>query len=374
MKKISIFFFQAFFCLGLTSQSIANWTFENISSAVPSTPISASSHSWKVSTAKASISGGNNNGSPDECSGAESWSTNFWPISDYSQSGSFLEFEATARNGYDLIVSGFSFNSNISSVNGARRFDVYYSIDGFGSNSHYLGSGSNSISSCRNQSYSFNAQSAPGGTITFRIYPYRQNIAAQAASMRIDNVIIMGSVLLPVSLINWSGQIKGDKIWLSWATASEQNNAHFIVERKTSYNDFEEIDRVSGQGNSQKRKEYTLIDAFPASGINYYRLRQVDFDGTEVYSEVIAIDFLPSFDLEIYPTIVQNKLYIRSGAQDITKGFISINDMNGNSLIQAPFKDFESRHHIEVGDLNPGFYLMILQTRQERIVRRFLKQ
>jgi len=306
MKKIFTLFFLVVLCPGINAQSIATWTFENIYSAVPSLPIEASSHSFKVSYASASLSGGNNNGSPDICSGAESWSTNFWPTSSSRSTGSYMEFEATARDGYDLVVSEFSFRANISSASGARQFQVYCSTDGFRYSNHYLGSGTNSTRSlCKSFSYNLNTQTPSGGAIAFRIYPYEQDPAAQAATMRVDNVTIHGAALLPITLLNWTGEAREGGIWLSWATAGEQNHAYFAIERRTDPSGFEEIERLPGRGDTQEEQTYSFFDAFPAAGLNYYRLKQVDRDGSHTFSKTIAIEYGGNKKIRVYPTLTR---------------------------------------------------------------------
>lgn len=375
MKKICTLFFLVVLCPGINAQSIATWTFENIFSAVPSLPIEASSHSFKVSSASASLSGGNNNGSPDICSGAESWSTNFWPTSSSRSTGSYMEFEARARDGYDLVVSEFSFRANISSASGPRKFQVYCSTDGFRYSNHYLGSGTNSTRSlCKSFSYNLNTQTPSGGTIAFRIYPYEQDPAAQAATMRVDNVTIHGAALLPITLLNWTGEAREGGIWLSWVTASEQNHAYFAIERRTEQTGFEEIDRLPGRGDSQERRDYTFFDPFPAAGLNYYRLRQVDRDGSHTFSEIIAIHYEPGQEIRVYPTLADASLKIDLRAMEASPAVIRIRNLNGRQLLERQIAEPYRIQQLDVSALNEGIYLLVVEMEGERVVRRFLKQ
>lgn len=96
---------------------------------------------------------------------------------------------------------------------------------------------------------------------------------------------------LPVELVNFYGHYDKKKadVNLFWATASERNNAWFMVERSTDNIEFATIGSVRGQGNSVRMTSYKFVDEEPGRGIVYYRLRQVDHDGTTTYSKVISM-------------------------------------------------------------------------------------
>lgn len=100
--------------------------------------------------------------------------------------------------------------------------------------------------------------------------------------------------LLPVEMLSFTGEQIDQTVELRFTTASEHNNSHFDVMRSRDGVDWEKIDEVPGAGNSLVSISYDLVDESPFDGTNYYMLRQVDLDGTEHNSEVIAVDFLRS--------------------------------------------------------------------------------
>lgn len=75
----------------------------------------------------------------------------------------------------------------------------------------------------------------------------------------------------------------------AWTTASEQNNAGFVVERSLDGEGFQPLGRVQGQGNSSQGQSYRFIDAQPVAGTAYYRLRQQDQNGQESFSPVVVV-------------------------------------------------------------------------------------
>ncbi len=107
---------------------------------------------------------------------------------------------------------------------------------------------------------------------------------------------------LPVELISFSGSLDNNSILLNWKTATETNNRMFSVEKLNDANQFETIGNVAGNGNSVLVNEYDFIDRNPISGNNYYRLKQIDFDGKYEFSNTININNInPIIELIAYP-------------------------------------------------------------------------
>lgn len=106
-----------------------------------------------------------------------------------------------------------------------------------------------------------------------------------------------GESPLPVELLFFDAKKKNDEgVMCSWATASEINSDYFIVEAAIDYDEqgmliFNQIGRVKASGNSTGTINYSLLDDTNYDGIVYYRLKQVDFDGSEVYSSIVAVKF-----------------------------------------------------------------------------------
>lgn len=98
------------------------------------------------------------------------------------------------------------------------------------------------------------------------------------------------STPLPVELIAFDGAVEGEQNRLWWSTATETDNDRFEVERSADGIDFEWLEDVEAIGNSQQVTHYHLIDTEPLSGLNYYRLKQVDTDGSAAYSAVIVLE------------------------------------------------------------------------------------
>lgn len=111
---------------------------------------------------------------------------------------------------------------------------------------------------------------------------------------------------LPVELTFFRAEIIENKSVLTWQTSSEENNSGFEVERSTDGENFETIGFVEGNGTTLEVQNYTYIDNNPTNGINYYRLRQVDFDGAFEYSDVVNVELEKE---TVENRIVQNPVF-----------------------------------------------------------------
>ncbi len=99
---------------------------------------------------------------------------------------------------------------------------------------------------------------------------------------------------LPVELTSFTAEANGNKVDLSWKTATEINNYGFDVERKVTNGDWLKIGFVEGAGNSSSPKSYKFTDNKPVGGSKFlYRLKQIDTDGKFEYSDVVEVLLVP---------------------------------------------------------------------------------
>ncbi|SKC43806.1 T9SS type A sorting domain-containing protein [Ohtaekwangia koreensis] len=112
-----------------------------------------------------------------------------------------------------------------------------------------------------------------------------------------------GQSPLPIQLLYFTGYSHEEQSILEWATASETNNDFFSIERSKDGINYESVGAIPGGGNSTSRKNYSFTDEKPFPGLNYYRLKQTDFDRKYTYSKVIPIDINrnPFFNFILFP-------------------------------------------------------------------------
>ena len=117
------------------------------------------------------------------------------------------------------------------------------------------------------------------------------------------------SVVLPIELSKFEGVNKDNKVLLNWTTETESNNKLFEVEKSSDGINFSKIGEVNGGGNSHQQINYDFIDPRPNKGTNYYRLKQIDNDGTSKHSSIVTLNFemeLPRF----YPNPAEDHVII----------------------------------------------------------------
>lgn len=112
---------------------------------------------------------------------------------------------------------------------------------------------------------------------------------------------ILVSVSLPVELLSFIVKPAGVNVQIDWTTASETNNDYFTVSRSKDGISFEEVLKINGAGNSNILLHYSTIDCNPNNGISYYRLKQTDFDGKFIYSNIESVNFEKYSEVNIYP-------------------------------------------------------------------------
>ncbi len=96
------------------------------------------------------------------------------------------------------------------------------------------------------------------------------------------------STVLPIELVSFTANCNGRSALIEWTTATEKNNDYFVLERSHDAVNFKEIARIAGAGNSIEPISYAYTDYGVRNGDNYYRLVQVDYDGTSTTSEIIV--------------------------------------------------------------------------------------
>ena len=166
---------------------------------------------------------------------------------------------------------------------------------------------------------------------------------------------LMASVTpLPVQLTTFQGKTTQAGVALNWTTASEQHNDHFVVERAAGTPDaFQALSIIKGAGTSDQGHQYQFVDCTPG-GLRYYRLRQVDVDGKESFSPVVAVEASHSGSgLAAYPSLATETLTV----EGTTGTQLSILDHTGKQVHLAVLAANASQQ-IDVRGLPGGVYFL----------------
>lgn len=181
---------------------------------------------------------------------------------------------------------------------------------------------------------------------------------------------------LPVTLTRFGAQVVGANVQVSWETASEQNSAYFIVERSANGQIFETVARVAAAGSTLQRQTYALLDRTPLDGVSYYRLRQVDTDGTEGRSSVVAVQKARSIrpTVQLFPNPATRIVTVRLEQPAADQAVLELLDVRGQLVQQQVLKAATSQEQqVNLKAVPAGIYLLRITTSSgvttERLVR-----
>ena len=154
---------------------------------------------------------------------------------------------------------------------------------------------------------------------------------------------------LPVTLIRFTAKKQDNGVKLDWQTSEESNNQGFDIERKHDGENWENVGYVDGHGSTKENSTYSFLDVSALSGMNYYRLRQIDFDGRTEYFRIVGVKIDSEKVVKIYPNPTTGIIHIE-GAQSNVK----IMDILGRPVMNGTIIN----QKIDVSHLPGGFYML----------------
>jgi len=186
-----------------------------------------------------------------------------------------------------------------------------------------------------------------------------------------NNLSTMNEVdcsVLPVELSTFSASIVNQQVSLKWTTASETDNDYFDIERSTDGINFYKIGRVAGQGTTDQKTDYEFMDIAPELGGNYYRLRQVDLDGTETYSGIKYVELYTVKSVRLATNPVYNNLKLLFSGYRVG-GHYEVY----NSIGQIRLSGDLNSDQIDVSEIGKGNHFIKLSIEGRTIVLPFVK-
>lgn len=180
---------------------------------------------------------------------------------------------------------------------------------------------------------------------------------------------------LPVELLYFDATSTGKNTQLKWATATEIGNSHFEIEHSTDGINFRELAHVEGNGNSVSTIKYDFIHNNPEQGINYYRLKQLDYDGLFEFSPIKAVNFRAeeAESFSIIPSMATTNIAVKLfGIEQQDVNLYIFNSM-GRKLRSENFKGLNSLD-LNIEELPVGNYYMQVRFGERILVQRFVKR
>lgn len=179
-----------------------------------------------------------------------------------------------------------------------------------------------------------------------------------------------GGTVLPVELLFFRGEMQQNDVVLSWHTASELNNDYFEILHSKNGVDFTPIGRVQGAGTTSEVSKYKFEDR-RATGINYYQLRQVDFDGASESFNIVRVESALAAGLTIYPNPVPSNEPFALRVSDVIpeQTLIKVLSIDGKEVFRKTVSGTNNLIEVSTSGLEKGNYIVILQSKTQRITR-----
>jgi hypothetical protein len=158
---------------------------------------------------------------------------------------------------------------------------------------------------------------------------------------------------LPVELVKFEVKHQGGYNKLFWVTASEYNNSHFEIQNSTDGINFITIAKIAGAGNSNQLNDYSYVDS--SKSIYYYRLKQIDFNNSFEYSQVIKVsgqkDVSPNL-VSLLPNPSTGKIKIEVNIPDIQNIQVTLYDKHGKKILTQSTTEYSDGNTIINFDLS----------------------
>lgn len=185
---------------------------------------------------------------------------------------------------------------------------------------------------------------------------------------------VTGNVL-PVQLDAFYGEWQHKTILLKWSTVMELNNDVFEIQHSVDGKNFKTIASVYGAGTIDEKQYYQIRQTADfTEGINYYRLKQIDFDGAFTFSEVIVVKVPLKENFRVRPTVVLNMLHIDFSEPTQENAWLQIVHSNGRLIMEIPLEYHTETLSMDLSDLRSGFYYIRFMEEDRASTTSFIKK
>lgn len=167
------------------------------------------------------------------------------------------------------------------------------------------------------------------------------------------------SQILPVQLGYFKGKVRESEVILNWLTYSELNNDYFLIERSLDGSEFEALGKQKGSGTSDQPHTYMMTDSLPGNA-NYYRLTQVDYDGTRTVYDIIQVVKELGTNITIFPNPASQYLTIQSLGFYANEPSIRMLDLSGKEVVRKEIQFISGIYSLDIAHLDPGIYTIHL--------------
>jgi hypothetical protein len=257
--------------------------------------------------------------------------------------------------------------------------EIYWDVDNNGGANATIGLGWNSTivvdvpADMRLSHWDGSAWEAVGGTVTGTSSDGR--VSGAVTSFSPFNLGSgSGNNPLPIDLLSFTADCSHDIVDINFSVVSQVNNDYFLVEKSKDAMEWEEVGTIEGAGNTNSQMDYSMVDGTADHGLSYYRLTQVDYDGTsKTFAPVSASceSLGTGLPIEVYPNPMINEVTVEIDLEDYqgSETYYTILDARG-SIVKRDLIDLDrgfNKHTIDVQNLPNGVYILRFNNTRDHI-------
>ena len=219
----------------------------------------------------------------------------------------------------------------------------------------------------------------PADNILITTFKYAAMDAAGLYDPAPATVTVRWVSVLPVTLVNFNGRLNGSKVDLFWSTSAELNTSHFEVERSTDAQTFTKIAKVNAKGSTSSITNYTEIDPIPEIGLNYYRLKIIDRNGTFVYSNIVQVKTNLKIEMvtKVKPNPFTGRVDVYLSLEYDTKVQFHLFDFSGKRVYTKEVKGLKGFNLFTLDNLEKlptATYVLKIVTEYNTLSEKIIKQ
>lgn len=193
---------------------------------------------------------------------------------------------------------------------------------------------------------------------------------------RVHGIVDGTGVILPLELLDFSGQAQSAGNMLHWVTDNETNNDYFVIESSADAVNFKQIGTVDGAGTTTQMRQYGFLDSDPVANTTYYRLQTIDFSGVSAYTHTISLTRQPGQELRISPVPALTEVSVRYTSDVIASADLIIFGMDGTPVHQQAWDVRSGTNELvlDISTFTPGTYIVQITGAGEPLRGKLIKQ
>ena len=182
---------------------------------------------------------------------------------------------------------------------------------------------------------------------------------------------------LPVKFNSFTASLQNNTALLNWQTTAEQHCANYTIQRSRDSLVFDSIGIVRASCNGDTVNNYTFIDNSPFGGVNHYRIRVIDKDGSSIYTPVRKVTVIPvtGFSVAIWPNPVTTELRLHIRSDEPVQLQLVVRDAAAHLLIRRSLQISSGiiTHVVPVNQLASGVYFLTVKSGKTVLTKKFFK-